>query len=390
MRVLHIITRLVLGGAQENTVASVLGLRAKPGLEVELVSGPTHGPEGTLEPLLNATPGLLTRTPHLVRPVSPWRDALALRELTRLLRARRPHIVHTHSSKAGILGRLAARRAGTPIILHTLHGPSFGSFQGPLANLAFTAAERWAARVTTHFVSVADAMTRQYLAVGIGNPGQFTRIFSGFPLEPFLGATNDPALRARLGLGMDDFVVGKVARLTALKGHDDLIAAAPELIRRCPRLRFLIVGDGDRRDRLEAMARAPGLEGRFVFTGLVPPEQVPSLVGVMDVLVHLSYREGLARALPQALAAARPVVAYDCDGAGEVCRSEETGFLIEPGDVSALTDRVSRLAGDTALRERLGRRGREWVRERFPVQRMVDELHALYVRLADAVRVTAA
>src|SRR5437867_3064519 len=328
MRVTHIITRLILGGAQENTIASVLGLGGKPGLEVGLISGPTRGPEGSLENAFAEKPGVLTVTPHLIRPVHPWHDLLALRDLTGLLRAGAPDLVHTHSGKAGILGRLAARRAGVPIVVHTIHGPSFGAFQGPPANLVFTAAERCAARWTTHFVSVCDAMTRQYFAAGIGRREQFTRIFSGFRLEPFLEARNDPAVRARLGLRPEDFVVGKIARLTELKGHDDLFAIAPALVRRSPNVKFLLVGDGRWRRRLESMALASGLRERFVFTGLVPPGQIPELVGVMDVLIHLSVREGLARALPQALAAARPIVSYDCDGAGEACLEGETGFLV--------------------------------------------------------------
>ena len=137
MRVTHVITRLIVGGAQENTIASVLGLRAKPGVEVDLVAGPTLGPEGSLESrFAGGYPGLLTVVPQLVRPLHPWKDALAWKKLTELFRARRPQIVHTHSGKAGILGRLAAARAGVPIIIHTIHGPSFGPFQGPLANLA--------------------------------------------------------------------------------------------------------------------------------------------------------------------------------------------------------------------------------------------------------------
>src|SRR6185436_7287047 len=365
MRVMHIITRLILGGAQENTIASVLGLRNKPGLDADLVSGPTHGPEGSLENLFAGTPGVLTVTPHLVRSVHPWHDWLALGDLTRLLREREPEIVHTHSGKAGVLGRLAARRARVPIIVHTIHGPSFGAFQGPLANFILTAAERLAARCTTHFVSVAEAMTRQYLDAGIGRREQFTRVFSGFDLGPFLEARNDPAVRTRLGLGASDFVVGKVARLTDLKGHDDLFAIAPALVKRCPTIRFLLVGDGRWRTRFESMAQASGLRERFVFTGLVPPSQIPQLVGVMDVLVHLSYREGLARALPQGLAASRPVVAYDCDGAGEVCLHDQTGFLVPMRDLETLAGRIVQLANDAALRERLGRRGQEFVKSWF-------------------------
>ena len=382
MRVIHVITRLIVGGAQENTVASVLGLRAKPGWDVTLVAGPARGPEGSLEALFAGRPGSLTMVPELVRPIQPWNDCLAWHKLTRLFRARRPDIVHTHSGKAGILGRLAAARARVPLIVHTIHGPSFGCFQGRLANSAFRAAERYAARVTSRFVVVAQAMQQQYLAAGIGRPDQYTRILSGFGLEPFLRSANDLQLRARLGLAPDDIVIGKIARLFKLKGHDDLLEIAPELVRRCPRVRFLLVGDGPWRGRLEARVRSLGLERQVVFAGLVAPDAIAPLVGIMDLVVHLSLREGLPRALPQALAAARPVVAYDCDGAGEVCLENETGFLVRPGDLAGLRDRLLRLATEPVLRQRLGRRGQQFVRERFDVQRMVDDLHQLYLRLA--------
>jgi glycosyltransferase involved in cell wall biosynthesis len=382
MRVTHVITRLIVGGAQENTIASVLGLRDKPAIEADLVAGPTRGPEGSLERLLTPCPGLLTILPELVRPVDPWKDWLALRRLAELFRARRPDIVHTHSGKAGVLGRLAAARAGVPAIIHTIHGPSFGSFQGRPANLLFRSAERCAGRVTTHFVVVAEAMKHQYLAAGIGCPGQYTTIVSGFALEPFLAAANDPRVRARFGLSAQDVVVGKIARLFKLKGHDDLLDAAPGLVRACPRLKFLLVGDGQWRARLAERARALGVEKHFVFTGLVAPETIPDLLGIMDIVVHLSRREGLARVLPQALAAGRPIVACDCDGAREVCLDNETGFLLAPGDTAALSERLLRLAQDDGLRRRLGQRGRQLVQQRFGLQQMVDALYALYLRLA--------
>jgi len=384
LRVTHVITRLIVGGAQENTVASVLGLQRKPGLQVDLISGPTHGPEGSLEPWLEPSPGLLTVVPHLVRSVHPWKDWRALAQLTRIFRAQRPDFVHTHSGKAGILGRWAAKHAGVPLVVHTIHGPSFGAFQGALANRLYTAAERFAARHTSHFVSVADAMTQRYLAAGIGRPEQFTRIYSGFPLEPFLHSQNDPRLRARWGLAPEDLVVGKMARLFKLKGHGDLFVAAPALVKRCPAIKFLLVGGGPWHDRFKARARAQGLEKHLVFTGLVPPQELPGLIGIMDAVVHLSRREGLPRVLAQALAAGKPVVAYDCDGAREVCRQNETGFLVRPGDLAEVTGRLLQLAEDAALRERLGRRGREMVCEQFSVERMVDELQGLYFRLAKA------
>ncbi len=383
MRVTHVITRLIVGGAQENTVTSVLGLREKPGIEVDLISGPSTGAEGSLEPVFARRPGLFSVEPSLIRPLHPWKDWIALRRLARRFRGSRPDIVHTHSGKAGILGRLAAAQARVPIIIHTIHGPSFGAFQGVIPNLLFRRAERHAAKVTTHFVVVAEAMAAQYLAAGIGIREQYTRIFSGFELEPFLEARNETGRRASLGIAADDIVVCMIARLFKLKGHDELLAVAPELLRACPQLKFLLVGDGPCRRRFEKRAAQLGIRERFVFTGLVPPAEVAPLLGISNLLVHLSRREGLPRAVPQALAAGIPAVVYDCDGAREVCIEGQTGFLVCPGDLARVRDGILELARRAPLRARLGLAGREFVRARFSADTMVDEIHQLYLRLSE-------
>ncbi len=379
MRVTHIITRLVIGGAQENTLATVLGLRGKPGLELNLISGPAIGPEGSLELAAAQIPGLLTIVPELVRPVHPLKDFLALRRLEHLLREQKPDIVHTHSGKAGILGRFAAKRAGVPVILHHIHGPSFGPFQGRLANLVFTAAERSAGRLTDHFFCSAAAMTRLYLAAGIGRPENYTRIFSGFALEPFLTAANDLALRHQLGLAEGHFVIGKIARLFQLKGHADLLVAFARLLPQAPHARLLFVGDGSLRPAIERQTRELGLAGKVIFTGLVPPGDVARYVGIMDCLAHLSRREALSRALPQALAAGKPVVAYDFDGADEICLDGTTGFLVRTGEIALAADRLLQLANDPALREKLGRHGQAFVRENFSIPKMVDDQYRVYL-----------
>lgn len=380
MRVTHVITRLIVGGAQENTISSVLGLHER-GVEVDLISGPTTGPEGSLEHAFARCPRVLSITPHLVRPVHPLSDWRALRDLEKTFRTRRPDIVHTHSGKAGVIGRIAAHRAGVPIIIHTIHGPSFGNFQGAMANTIFRSAEQYAAKFTTHFITVANAMTEQYLAAGIGERDRYTRIFSGFDLTPFLEAKNDLALRSDLGIGPNDFVLGKIARLFELKGHDDLFAIAPELVKRIPNIKFLFVGDGKWREKFEFQARTQGLKNNFIFTGLVPPQQVARYVGIMDALVHLSRREGLPRALPQALAAAKPVIAFDCDGANEVCLEGETGFLVKAGELSVLQQRIVTLAENGNLRDEMGMKGQRLVRGNFSVEQMVENIHSLYVRL---------
>jgi glycosyltransferase involved in cell wall biosynthesis len=382
LKITHVITRLVIGGAQENTLATINGLRQKPGVEVKLISGPTIGPEGSLENEAAKMPGLLTIVAELVRPVHLPKDFIALRKLEKILREQKPDIVHTHSGKAGILGRLAARRAGVPIIIHHIHGPSFGNFQGALANFIFTAAERRAAKVTSHFFCSANAMTKLYLAAEIGKPEMFTRIFSGFNLEPLLNATNHLALRKQLGLAESHFVIGKIGRLFKLKGHADLVAAFAKILPQVPHARLLFVGDGALHGEIETQIHALGLGGKVIFTGLVPPGEVARYVGIMDCLAHLSYREALSRALPQALAAGKPVVAYDFDGADEICLENETGFLVRTGDIETASQKLLQLARDAGLRKKFGEHGRQFVKENFSVEKMVDDQYNVYLKLA--------
>lgn len=384
MRVAHIITRLVIGGAQENTLATIVGLRDKEGLDVRLISGPTTGPEGSLEPVARRIPALLTVIPELIRPLHPWNDVRAYRTLARILRDMRPDLVHTHSGKAGFVGRLAARKANVPIIIHHIHGPSFGPWQGTLPNAIYKTAERIAGRSTDHFFCSAKAMSRLYLSAGIGHPHQYTRVFSGFDVKPFAQASASAAFRSRLGLQTDDFVVGKIGRLAPLKGHADLISAAPEILCSHPKARFLIMGDGMLRAELETRVGKTGLGNAFVFTGVVPPDAVPEYVSNMDCVVHLSYREALSRALPQAMAAGKPVVAYDFDGADEVCLEGETGFVVRRGDIASVAARVIRLAGDPELRTQMGERGKLLVSEAFTIERMVHTQYEIYQNLAAA------
>jgi glycosyltransferase involved in cell wall biosynthesis len=386
LKITHLITRLVVGGAQENTLATISGLRKKTGVEINLISGPTIGPEGSLEnearKIFSDSPANFVIVPELIRPVHPFKDFIALRKLEKILREQKPDLVHTHSGKAGILGRLAAKRARVPIIIHHIHGPSFGKFQSAPANFIFTAAEKYAARATNHFFVSANAMTRIYLAAGIGKPSMFTRIFSGFNLEPFLAAKNDLALREKLKIPGDAFVIGKIARLFKLKGHDDLLRAFAKILPQIPHARLLFVGDGSLRTQLENRTREMNLSGKVIFAGLVPPNEVARYVGIMDCVTHLSSREALSRALPQALAAAKPIVAYDFDGADEICLENETGFLVRTGEIETVVDKILLLAKNPELQKKFGARGQDFVRENFSVEKMVNDQYNLYLKLA--------
>ena len=383
MRICHVITRLIVGGAQENTVSSCIGLR-KLGHEVDLVSGPQTGPEGSLADQAKAAGVPIIFVDELRRAPNPWLDVSAGAALRRLFMSRRYDVVHTHSGKAGLIGRIAAKMARVPIIVHTIHGPSFYGYQNPLGNWAFRWAEQVAGACTAQFVSVADAMTEQYLAAGIGAPGKYVTIRSGMNIDAFRNAPRDDSFRESLGISEGDLVVGKIARLFRLKGHEFLFEAAPRIVATVPNVKFLLVGDGTYRERFEGLVAEMGLRKHFVFAGLVPPQEIPRYVASMDLLVHLSLREGLPRALPQALACGKPVVAFDVDGAREVCLDGQTGLLVRAGDAGALAGAVIRLLQDANLRHRMGAQGRDLVTERFSEARMVQQLDELYRRLRAA------
>lgn len=378
MRVAHIITRLIIGGAQENTLLTVQDQHADYGDAVTLITGPGLGPEGSLEPRARAAGVDLRILPALQRSIHPLRDWSAARQLVQALREYRPQIVHTHSSKAGILGRWAAHRLRLPCI-HTIHGAAFHYGQSRIAYYSYVAAERWAARWTDHFISVSDDMTAEYVQAGVATPDRFTTVYSGFDVEPFLHPPRPPAeVRAELGLRPDDVVVGKIARLFHLKGHEFLLAAAPQIVAQCPRVRFLLVGDGVLRPALEAEIARRGLTDRFVFTGLVPPDRIPELMGAMEIVVHTSQWEGLARVLPQGLIAGKPVVAYDVGGAREVVLPGETGFLLPRDSIVELAEAVTVLAGDPELRARMGTAGRERFTDQFRHQTMTRRIREVY------------
>jgi glycosyltransferase involved in cell wall biosynthesis len=381
MRIAHVITRMILGGAQENTLLCCEG-SVRRGAEVLLVTGPAIGPEGSLIERGRAGGVPIEVVSELRRAIHPRRDWWAYRRIKRVLREFRPDVVHTHSAKGGILGRAAASALGLPAIVHTVHGAPFHAYQNPLAREFARRCERWAARHCHALVSVSDAMTELMVAGGIAPREKFTTIYSGLEVEPFLAVDScREAARDQLGYRPEHIVIGKIARLFPLKGHEFLLRAAPAIVAAFPNARFLLVGDGVLRSQLESQVARAGLAEHFQFLGLVAPERIPRLIAATDIVVHASLREGLARALVQALLVGRPVVSYDVDGAREIVISGETGFLVPPKSIDELTAAVNRLAADPAIRAQMGAEGRRRFAEQFRYERMVDELHKLYERL---------
>jgi len=387
MKVIHVITRMIVGGAQENTLFNCLDLHQSYQDDVLLVTGPMTGPEGDLLTQGRAGDLPIKFVPELIRSIQPLQDWRALRSLRKIIRDFEPDVVHTHSAKGGVLGRRAAWVERVPAILHTVHGAPFHPYQSVVSRQLFRHCESMAAKWCDHLISVADAMTDLMVDAGVAPRDKFSTIYSGMDVEPFLNATEHrDQWRAKLKLEPQHVVVGKIARLFHLKGHDDLISAAPRVVAACPNVRFLLVGDGILRDSLRQRIASMGLQSHFLFAGLVDPSRVPELIGAMDVLVHTSYREGLARALPQALIAGRPVVSYDVDGAREVAIDDVTGYLVPPGNTDRLSDRLIQLVADESLRVRLGESGRDKFTNQFRHETMTSQIRSLYESILEKSR----
>jgi len=381
IRVLHIITRMIVGGAQENTLLSVVGLDAMPEYDVTFISGIDKGREGELLSQARETTNLIV-LPEMGRSINPLSDVTAFWKLYRLIKKGRYHIVHTHSSKAGVLGRLAAKLAGTPLIVHTLHSLVFHDYQPWIVNRAWRWTKKICAPATDFYISVSSVISEKAIAAGIAEPERFRTVYSGMELDWFLNAKFDAdRVKREFGIPLDAPVVGKIARLFPLKGHDQLMDAAPEIVKRIPNVRFFLIGDGILLEHLQKRASEYGILDNFVFAGLIDRTRIPEMISAMDIVVHTSLREGLARVLPQALAMGKPCVAFDIDGAREVVINDKTGYLVEAFDSSGLADGIARLLEDEGLRREFGENGKRHVDPNFRAEKMVADISEVYQTL---------
>jgi glycosyltransferase involved in cell wall biosynthesis len=373
-RVLRIVTRLNVGGPARQAVF-LSGALERRGFETELVSGSVGQGEGELVP----TDGLHTRIPELRRPLDPIKDPQAARAVRRLVRARRPHVVHTHMAKAGALGRLAAHRARVPVVIHTFHGHVLEGYFGRPVTAAFLAAERRLARWSDVLVAVSPAVRDELLALRIGEPSRWRVIPLGLELDDLLAPA--PAVdesRRRLRLPQQGPIVGIVGRLVPIKDHVTFLEAAAKMAARRPDLTFVAAGDGELRSALETKGREM-LGDRIRFLGWV--SDLPSLYAAMDVAVLTSRNEGTPVSLIEAGAAARPVVSTRVGGVDDVVRDGVTGVLTPAGDAEAIAAGVLGLLEDPGRARAMGQAAREQVPGRFSAERLADDLADLYREL---------
>lgn len=376
-KVVHLVTRLDLGGAQQNTLHTVRNLD-RSRFEPVLVCGPG----GMLDEEVKNDP--LVRVifvESLLRDISPFYDLLALLELAKVLLAEKPAILHTHSSKAGILGRLAAVLAGVPIVVHTYHGFGFHDRQPAFVKNLYVFLERLCARFSDALVFVSRANIAYAAEHGIVESQEATLIRSGVKLAGLPAPVDAAKLKMSAGVGMHKLLVVSVGNLKPQKNAGDFVSAAAAVFAEVPEARFVFLGDGPERRALEARAFALGLEGKVLFLGW--RRDAAQWLAAADVFVLTSLWEGLPRALVEAMKSGLPAVCYATDGVTDMIKNGENGFMVEPGDHAALAGRVTALLKDEALRKTLGAAAAASIGPEFDIDGMVRSQEALYERLAD-------
>ncbi len=373
-RILHVITRLDPGGSATNTLVSADGLR-KRGFETALASGPTQDPEQRQARFLEKRHIPFFLLPSLGRKVSPVRDLKAYFELVRLLRQHPFDLVHTHTSKAGVLGRLAARRLRLPVV-HTPHGHVFYGYFGHAMTRLFIGAEKALAPLTRRIISLTDIETQESLERGIGRREQYVTIPSGIPMARFRRRPGTAgSFRARQGIGPEEFLFVSLGRLTPVKGFDLLLRAFAQAAFTGP-TRLVVVGDGEERAALEALARDLNVHKKVCFTGELEDPQ-PALEDG-NAFVLASRNEGMGRAFIEAMAAGLPVIGPRTGGIPTFLHHEQTGLLVEPHDPPGLARAMERLEHNRALCHQLARAGEAFVYPAYDEETMLDQLADVY------------
>lgn len=381
IKVLNIITLFSVGGATETVVSMAEGLNKK-GYDVHIATGPNIPTEGSMYETANRLNIPVFTFDNLKRAINLVDDVKIILELSRFIKKNNYDIVHTHSSKAGVVGRLAAWLAGTKVRLHTIHGLPFHRYESWIVRNSFKLIEKFAALACTKLVAVThtivDVMVKNHLAPR----EKFVVIRSGFNIDEYINFNQDISeLRKKYNLDEDDIVIGKVSRFSILKGHKYLVNAFGAISKKCPKAKLLLIGNGEIENTLRDKVKQMDLSDRVIFTGLIPPEEIPAAISLLNILVHSSLLEGLARVLPQAIMMGKPVISFDLDGAHEVIKDGVNGYLIEPENEAMLAEKILDLATNPQKAIEFGRIGKQNLKDEFSTQKMVNQIHELYSTL---------
>lgn len=379
LRVCHISTRFLRGGGTKNTLYTLRGLDTAR-YELALIVGR----DVFWDQMETISTVRVFQVPSLRREINPILDPVALLSIYRLIRRHRYDIVHTHTAKAGMLGRWAARLAGTPLIVHGLHGTTFHPGLSSLVRRIFVTLERVTGSFTDSFISVGEDLRDRYLQEGIASPDRYAVVRSGMELDEFfeIGAWSEEEVaekRRELGLDPHAPVIGYVANLEPRKAHVRAIEVVEELIASHPRIQVLFVGEGFHRNALEEMVAGRGLEDHIFFTGY--RKDIAEVIGSFDIKIFTSQWEGLPQVLVQSAAAGKPIVSFEVEGVREVVHDGVNGFVVSLNDGSAMVDRIRTLLDDLDEARTMGGRGPAIIGDEWLIETMVERTAELYERL---------
>jgi len=378
IKVAHIIARMITGGADENTLFTMEGLN-KEKYEIDLITG-EEVDESVFDKVKNNNFNII-QIKGLKWKLNFFYDPIVLIKLNKLIRKKGYDIVHTHTTKAGILGRIAARIARVPIIVHGLHGSTFEAFDSGLLNWLLFLFERLTGRFTDAYISVSGVLSEKYIERGIGKKENYHTVYSGMELGTFYGARRKIDRRKKrreLGIGVEDFVIGNVARLEKRKGHKFLLDVFKNIVKKQKEghVKLLIIGEGDKRKYLENYVKELNLGNKVIFTGY--REDVEELMALMDIFVLTSLREGLPRVLVQAAAIGMPSIAFNVDGVSEIIKDNYNGFLVELGDLKQAENRILKYINNKKLVLQHSLNGREFIENKWSIEGMVDRIDKIY------------
>ncbi len=374
IKVLHVHTLPVISGSGIHVLLTIKGLdREKYDMEFACKPG------GALEEEVKSRGIVFRPIKHFAQTVNPYKDLMTLWELICLMRCERYQIVHSHNSKAGFIGRLAAWISRVPVIVHTIHGFSFHDFEKPPRQALFIMLERIAASWANKLITVSEPLKEWGLKLKIGRLSQYVTIHDGIEIDKYQVKIDIEHKKMELGIPTNNKVVGVVSKLWDGKGHKNILEAAKEIIVKVSNVTFLFVGEGYLRKELEEMTREMGLSNNVVFTGF--REDIPEITAVFDVAVLASFFEGLGRVLLEAMAEAKPVVATSVGGIVDVVDDGITGILVEPNNSKELAAAISRLLIDDDLCRRMGEAGKVKISEKFSADTMVKRIDEIYCEL---------
>ena len=382
IRVMRIISRMNIGGPATHVVLLNAGLDGM-GYDCLLVTGSEGAGEGSLRDLAESRHLRSAMIPELGREIAPWSDLVTLLKLYRLMRRERPHVVHTHTAKAGFVGRIAARLAGVPVVLHTFHGHVFHGYFSPAKTRLFLLIERLGARLSTRIITISPRLREEIVQYGVTARGRIVVIPLGLDLDAFASQPRATGhFRRSLGLPADAKLVGAVGRLVPIKNIPLLLEAAALARQEDPDIRVVLVGDGELRDELEARAEALGLADAVVFAGW--RRDLASVYADLDVVVISSDNEGTPASLIEAMATGCPVVSTRVGGVPDLIGDGKTGRLVPPGDREALAAALLALFRDPKRTARMADLARCRALERHQATRLVADIDWLYRELLAA------